>query len=86
MNCFDVDETCPFWDEGEKHLPFFSYTTKHKSAFLFAEALLLELKQLSVLYDMMMMILRMSKCMYMYAMYDVMCKWMPKHTHTKPHL
>jgi hypothetical protein len=47
--------------EGEKHLPFFSYTTKHKSAFfIFAEALSLELKQLSVLYDMMM-ILRMSK-------------------------
>jgi hypothetical protein len=32
----------------------------------------LELKQLSVLFDMMMMILRMSKKMYMYAMYDVM--------------
>ena len=73
MNCFDVDETCPFWAKGEKHLPFFSYTTKHKSAFfIFAEALSLELKQLSVLYDMMMMILRMSKWMYMYAMYDVM--------------
>jgi hypothetical protein len=35
MNCFDVDETCIFWDEGEKHLPFFSYTTKHNFAFLY---------------------------------------------------
>jgi hypothetical protein len=50
MNCFDVDETCIFWAEGEKHLPFFSYTTKHKSAF---EAVSLEPKQLSdsVWYD-----------------------------------
>jgi hypothetical protein len=38
MNCFDVDETCIFLAEGEKHLPLFSYTTKHKSAsFPFAE-------------------------------------------------
>ena len=46
MNCFDVDETCIFWAEGEKHLPFFSYTTKHKTASfsLFAEALFLEPK------------------------------------------
>jgi hypothetical protein len=35
--------------EGEKHLPFFSYTMKHKSAFFLAEALPLEPKQLSVL-------------------------------------
>jgi hypothetical protein len=43
-----------FWAEGEKHLPFFSYTTKHESAsFPFTEALSLELKQLfvSVWYD-----------------------------------
>jgi hypothetical protein len=73
MNCFDVDETCTFWAEGEKHLPFFSYTTKHKSAsFALAEALSLEPKQLSVLYDMMMLILRMSKWMYMNAMNDAM--------------
>ena len=45
MKCFDVDETCIFWAEGEKHLPFFSYTTKHESAF---EAVCLEPKQLSV--------------------------------------
>ena len=73
MNCFDVDETCTFWAEGEKHLPFFSYTMKHKSAsFVLTEALSLKPKQLSVLYDMMMMILRMSKWMYMNAMNDVM--------------
>jgi hypothetical protein len=49
MNCFDVDETCIFLAEGEKHLPFFSYTTKHKSAsFPFPEALSLDPKQLSV--------------------------------------
>ena len=49
MNCFDVDETCIFWAEGEKHLPFFSYTTNHKSAsFTLAEALSLEPKQLFV--------------------------------------
>jgi hypothetical protein len=45
MNYFDVDETCIFWAEGEKHLPFFSYTTKHESAF---EGVFLEPKQLSV--------------------------------------
>ena len=45
MKCFDVDETCIFWAEGEKHLPFFSYTTKHKSVF---EVVSLEPKQLSV--------------------------------------
>jgi hypothetical protein len=73
MHCFDVDKTHTFWAEGEKHLPFFSYTTKHKSAsFVFAEALSLKSKQLSVLYDMMMMILWMSKWMYMNAMNDVM--------------
>jgi hypothetical protein len=73
MNCFDVDETCTFWAEGEKHLPFFSYTTNHKSAsFTLAEALSLEPKQLSVLYDMMMMILWMSKWMYMNPMNDAM--------------
>ena len=49
MNCFDVDKTSIFWAKGEKHLPFFSYTMKHKSAsFPFAEALSLEPKQLSV--------------------------------------
>ena len=49
MKCFDVDEINTFWAEGEKHLPFFSYTTKHKFVFfIFAEALSLELKQLSV--------------------------------------
>jgi hypothetical protein len=73
MHCFDADETCTFWAEGEKHLPFFSYTTKHKSAsFVFAEALSLKPKQLFVLYDMMMMILWMSKWMYMNATNDVM--------------
>jgi hypothetical protein len=36
MNCFDVNKTCIFWDEGEKHLPFFSYTMKHKSASFFS--------------------------------------------------
>jgi hypothetical protein len=51
-----------FLAKGEKHLPFFSYTTKHKSAsFIFAEALSLEPKQLSIFYDMMMMVLHMSK-------------------------
>ena len=45
MKCFDVDETCIFWAEGEKHLPFFSYTTKHESAF---EVVYLGPKQLSV--------------------------------------
>ena len=73
MNCFDVDETRIFWAEGEKHLPFFLYTTKRKfTSFVLIEALSLEPKQLSVLYDMMMMILRMSKWMYMNAMNDVM--------------
>jgi hypothetical protein len=36
VNCFDVDETCIFWAEGEKHLPFFSYTTKHIFASLYS--------------------------------------------------
>jgi hypothetical protein len=45
MKCFDVDETCIFWAKGEKHLPFFSYTMKHESAF---EAVYLGPKQLSV--------------------------------------
>jgi hypothetical protein len=72
MNCFDVDETCIFWAKGEKHLPFFSYTTKRKFAsFVFIEALSLEPKQLSVHYDMMM-ILRMSEWMCMNAINDVM--------------
>jgi hypothetical protein len=57
-----VDETCIFLAEGEKHLPFFSYTTKHKFAsFVLIKALSLEPKQLSVRYDMTMMILQMSK-------------------------
>ena len=72
MNCFDVDETCIFWAEGEKHLPFFSYTMKRKFAsFVLIEALSLEPKKLSVHYDMMM-ILWMSKWMCMDAMNDVM--------------
>jgi hypothetical protein len=71
MNCFDMDETCIFWAEGEKHLPFFSYTMKRKFAsFLFIEALSLEPKQLYVHY--VMMILQMSKWMCMNAMNDVM--------------
>ena len=45
MKCFDVNETSIFWAEGEKHLPFFSYTMKHDSAF---EAAFLEPKQLFV--------------------------------------
>ena len=45
MKCFDVVEICIFWAEGEKHLPFFSYTTKHESGF---EAVCLKPKQLSV--------------------------------------
>jgi hypothetical protein len=61
------------WAEGEKHLPFFSYTTKRKFAsFVLIEALSLESKQLSVHYDMMIMILRMSKWTCMNAMNDVM--------------
>ena len=57
MNCFDVDETCIFWVEGEKHLPFFAYTTKHNfDSFILIEALSSEPKQLFVLYVMMMMI------------------------------
>ena len=73
MNFFDVDEICTFWAEGEKHLSFFSYTTKHKfTSFVLIEALSLEPKQLSVHYDMVMMILRMSKWMCMNAMNDVM--------------
>ena len=72
MNCFDVDETCIFWAKGEKHLPFFSYTTKRKFAsFVLIEALSSEPKHLFVLY-VMMMILRMSKWMCMNAMNDVM--------------
>jgi hypothetical protein len=47
MNCFDVDETCIFWAEGEKHLPFFSYTMKHKST---SEVVLKKLS-VSVWYD-----------------------------------
>ena len=41
MNCFDVDETSIFWAEGEKRIPFFSYTTKRETASFsfFAEAL-----------------------------------------------
>jgi hypothetical protein len=50
-----MDETNIFWAEGEKHLPFFSYTMKHKIASfsLFAEALQLEPKHppVSVCYD-----------------------------------
>jgi hypothetical protein len=57
-----------FWAEGEKHLPFFSYTTKHKSAF---EAVSFR-SNCFYQYDMMMMILCMSKWMFMNAMYDVM--------------
>ena len=73
MKCFDVVETYIFWAEGEKHLPFFSYTTKYKFAsFVLIEALSLEPKQLYVRYDMMMMILRMSTWMCMNAMNDVM--------------
>jgi hypothetical protein len=73
MNCFDVDETCIFWAKGEKHLPFFSYTTNHNFAsFILIEALSSEPKQLFVLYVMMMMILQMSKWMCMNAMNDVM--------------
>ena len=45
MKCFDVVETYIFWAEGEKHLPFFSYTTKHESAF---KVVYLGPKQLSV--------------------------------------
>jgi hypothetical protein len=45
MKCFDVDETSIVLAEGEKHLPFFSYTMKHNSA---SEAVSLEPKQLSV--------------------------------------
>ena len=40
-----MDETNIFWAKGEKHLPFFSYTMKHDSAF---EAAFLEPKQLFV--------------------------------------
>ena len=73
MNCFGVDGTCIFLAEGEKHLPFFSYTTKHKFAsFILIEALSSEPKHLFGLYVMMMMILRMSKWMCMNAMNDVM--------------
>jgi hypothetical protein len=68
MKCFDMDKTCIFWAEGEKHLPFFLYTMKHKSAF---EDVSFQSNCL-YLHDMMMMILCMSKWMFMNAMYDVM--------------
>jgi hypothetical protein len=39
--CFDVDEIIFFEPKAKKHLPFFSYTAKHKNNFsLFSEALL----------------------------------------------
>jgi hypothetical protein len=41
MNCFAVDKTSIFLAEGEKHIPFFSYTTKNETASFsfFVEAL-----------------------------------------------
>ena len=52
MNCFDVDETCIFWAEGEKHLPFFSYTTKHENFFFLRSFILIaEASAFSVWYD-----------------------------------
>jgi hypothetical protein len=74
MNYFDVDETSIFWAKGEKHIPFFSYTTKHETASFsfFPKPYLYSRSICLCLYVMMMMILYMSKCMFMYAMYDVM--------------
>jgi hypothetical protein len=41
MRCFDVDEITFLSRRRKKHIPFFSYTAKHKKQlFLFAEALL----------------------------------------------
>ena len=41
VKCFVVDEIIFFEPKAKKHLPFFSYTAKHKKQlFLFAEALL----------------------------------------------
>jgi hypothetical protein len=62
MNCFDVDETFPFEPKAKNTFPSFcTQRSINLFFFIFAEALSLELKQLSVLYDMMVMILRMSK-------------------------
>jgi hypothetical protein len=61
--CFAVDETNIMLAEGEKHLPFFSYTTKHETAsFSFLSKPYLYSRSICLcLYVMMMMILCMSR-------------------------
>jgi hypothetical protein len=79
------ERTEHFSAEGEKHLPFFSYTVKHKTtSFSFCRSF--NFRDEGTDCVMMMMILRMSKWMFMNANVwcNVPCKWMSKHTHTKP--
>jgi hypothetical protein len=63
MKCFGVDEINTFLAEGEKHLPFFAYTAKHKIASfsLFSKALSFKAEASLYVMMMMMMILCMSK-------------------------
>jgi hypothetical protein len=83
MKCFDVDETCIFWAEGKKHLPFFSYTTNIN---LLPKLYSYSRSNCLCLYDMMMMILCMSRWMFMNAMYDVMwCANECPNTHIRSH-
>jgi hypothetical protein len=96
-----------FWAEGEKHLPFFSCTSKHvslynvslclsclrRSFFVISEAFcrqsratLSYYRPSSMLYAMIMMILKMSnECLYECKEWcDEICGCMTR-THTKPH-
>jgi hypothetical protein len=61
MNYFDVDETCIFEPKAKNTFPSFrTHRSVKFASFVLIEALSLEPKQLSVRYDMMI-ILRMSK-------------------------
>jgi hypothetical protein len=73
MNCFDVDETCIFWAEGENTFPSFRTQRSMKLLLFFLPKPYPYSRSICLcLYDMMMMILCMSKWMFMNAMYDVM--------------
>jgi hypothetical protein len=90
--CFDVDEIFFFEPKAKKHLPFFSYTTKHRkqhfpsfrsSPFCTRSSffpLFLFLPKQPLMPWRWLSYICLDKCLWMQMIWcNVMCKWLAKH-------
>ena len=92
VKCFVVDEIIFFEPKAKKHLPFFSYTAKHKKQhFLFFRSSSFRTRRstkdnFSFLPKQPLMLwwwlsyICLDECLWMQMLWcNVMCKWMAKH-------